>query len=125
MKAGKASASLLQRRLRVGYARAARILDLLEEMGIIGPAEGAKPREILISDDEILGIPTETTEAYNEEESEDDNDDDDSAELDEDEPDDEDNQDDEIEEEEIDDEDEEGTDEPDEDDEEEKEENSK
>ncbi|MFH0952654.1 MAG: DNA translocase FtsK 4TM domain-containing protein [Patescibacteria group bacterium] len=49
MNAGKASASLLQRRLRIGYARAARILDLLEERGIIGPGEGAKPREILVS----------------------------------------------------------------------------
>ncbi|MEK7506487.1 MAG: DNA translocase FtsK 4TM domain-containing protein [Patescibacteria group bacterium] len=46
--AGKASASLLQRRLRVGYARAARLLDLLEERGIIGPGEGAKPREVFI-----------------------------------------------------------------------------
>ncbi len=46
--AGKASASLLQRRLRVGYARAARLLDLLEEKGVIGPGEGAKPREVFI-----------------------------------------------------------------------------
>ena len=45
--AKKASASLLQRRLRVGYARAARILDLLEHQGFIGPGEGAKPREVL------------------------------------------------------------------------------
>lgn len=45
-KAGKASASLLQRRLRVGYARAARLLDILEDKGIIGPADGAKPREV-------------------------------------------------------------------------------
>ncbi len=45
--ANKASASLLQRRLRIGYARAARLLDLLEEEGIIGPGDGAKPREIL------------------------------------------------------------------------------
>lgn len=49
MQAGKASASLLQRRLKVGYARAARLLDLLEERGIIGPADGAKPRDILIA----------------------------------------------------------------------------
>ena len=47
IRAGKASASLLQRRLKVGYARAARILDLLEQEGFIGPADGAKPREIL------------------------------------------------------------------------------
>jgi len=50
VQAGKASASLLQRRLRIGYARAARLLDLLEEKGIIGPADGAKPRKILIED---------------------------------------------------------------------------
>ena len=51
----KASASFLQRRLRIGYARAARLLDLLEERGIIGPGEGAKPREILISRAEYSG----------------------------------------------------------------------
>jgi len=44
---GKASASLLQRRLSIGYARAARILDQLEEAGYVGPAEGSKPREVL------------------------------------------------------------------------------
>ena len=43
---GKASASLLQRRLSIGYARAARILDELEEKGIIGHAQGSKPREV-------------------------------------------------------------------------------
>jgi len=53
LEAGKASASLLQRRLKVGYARAARLLDELEEAGIIGPGEGAKPREILITEREI------------------------------------------------------------------------
>lgn len=53
MRAGKASASLLQRRLRVGYARAARLLDILEEQGVVGPADGAKPREVYgISDAE-------------------------------------------------------------------------
>ena len=46
--AKKASASLLQRRLKVGYARAARLLDIMEEKGIVGPGEGAKPREILL-----------------------------------------------------------------------------
>lgn len=48
IRAKKASASLLQRRLRVGYARAARLLDILEEKGIVGPADGAKPREVYI-----------------------------------------------------------------------------
>ncbi|MEK9183325.1 MAG: DNA translocase FtsK [Patescibacteria group bacterium] len=48
IQAGKGSASLLQRRLKVGYARAARLLDLLEKIGFIGPADGAKPRELLI-----------------------------------------------------------------------------
>lgn len=47
LQAGKASASLLQRRLKIGYARAARLLDLLEAAGFIGPGEGAKPREVL------------------------------------------------------------------------------
>jgi len=42
----KASASFLQRRLRVGYSRAARLIDMLEEQGIVGPADGAKPREV-------------------------------------------------------------------------------
>ncbi|HTY39998.1 MAG TPA: DNA translocase FtsK [Candidatus Paceibacterota bacterium] len=46
--AQKASASLLQRRLKVGYARAARLLDLMEEKGIIGPGDGAKPREVFL-----------------------------------------------------------------------------
>lgn len=45
----KASASLLQRRLRVGYARAARLIETMEEQGIVGPADGARPREVLIN----------------------------------------------------------------------------
>lgn len=48
---GKASASLFQRHLKVGYARAARLLDILEEKGIVGPAQGAKPRDIFIDMD--------------------------------------------------------------------------
>ena len=57
---GKASASLLQRRFKLGYNRAARVIDLLEERGIIGPMNGSKPREVLVklnnnqSDDEEL-----------------------------------------------------------------------
>ncbi|MBU3901593.1 cell division protein FtsK, partial [Patescibacteria group bacterium] len=56
IQSGKASASLLQRRLRVGYARAARLLDMLEENGVVGPGDGAKPREVLVSSD-IPGNP--------------------------------------------------------------------
>jgi S-DNA-T family DNA segregation ATPase FtsK/SpoIIIE len=44
----KASVSLLQRRLRLGYGRAARIMDELENRGIVGPSKGAEPRDILI-----------------------------------------------------------------------------
>lgn len=48
IKTGKASASYFQRRFSIGYARAARLLDILEERGVVGPSEGAKPREVLI-----------------------------------------------------------------------------
>ncbi|MCR4334532.1 MAG: DNA translocase FtsK [Patescibacteria group bacterium] len=47
IQAGKASTSYIQRKLRVGYARAARLVDMLEEKGVIGPADGAKPREVI------------------------------------------------------------------------------
>jgi S-DNA-T family DNA segregation ATPase FtsK/SpoIIIE len=47
----KASASLLQRRLKIGYARAARLIDVLEERGVVGPLNGAKPREVYITED--------------------------------------------------------------------------
>ncbi|TSC55378.1 MAG: DNA segregation ATPase FtsK/SpoIIIE, S-DNA-T family [Parcubacteria group bacterium Gr01-1014_18] len=49
IEAKKASTSFLQRKLRVGYSRAARLMDLLEERGVIGPSDGARPREILAS----------------------------------------------------------------------------
>ncbi|MFC1638805.1 DNA translocase FtsK 4TM domain-containing protein [Patescibacteria group bacterium] len=65
IKAGKASASYLQRRLKVGYARAARLLDLLEERGIIGPGDGAKPRQILVQaihDEDGVHVPELETE---------------------------------------------------------------
>lgn len=58
----RASASLLQRRLSIGYARAARILDQLEEAGIVGPGEGAKPRDVLIHNaEEYLASQTTPT----------------------------------------------------------------
>lgn len=48
VKSGKASTSYLQRRLKIGYSRAARLIDELEEAGVVGPANGSKPREILV-----------------------------------------------------------------------------
>lgn len=62
----KASTSLLQRRLRIGYGRAARLIETMEEQGIVGPADGSRPREVLISSmDEVFGnevAPEEITE---------------------------------------------------------------
>jgi len=45
--AGRASTSYLQRKLKIGYSRAARLMDVLEARGVIGPADGSKPREVL------------------------------------------------------------------------------
>lgn len=60
----KASTSLLQRRLRIGYGRAARLIETMEEQGIVGPADGARPREVLVSSlDEVFGSPAAPAEA--------------------------------------------------------------
>jgi S-DNA-T family DNA segregation ATPase FtsK/SpoIIIE len=62
---GSASTSMLQRRFKIGYTRAARLVDMMEQKGIVGALDGAKPREILISRDEMeamFGTPDMHTE---------------------------------------------------------------
>ena len=61
VRAGKASASYLQRRLRVGYARAARLLDLMEANGVVGTADGAKPREVFVKPEDQTNFEVEQT----------------------------------------------------------------
>ena len=51
-----ASVSLLQRRLRVGYTRAGRLIDMLERRGIISPYEGSKPRRVLVSEADLARV---------------------------------------------------------------------
>jgi S-DNA-T family DNA segregation ATPase FtsK/SpoIIIE len=61
----KASTSLLQRRLRIGYGRAARLIEQMEEQGIIGAADGSRPREVLVSSlDQVFGGPAVSEEAF-------------------------------------------------------------
>jgi DNA segregation ATPase FtsK/SpoIIIE, S-DNA-T family len=60
LEAGKASTSYLQRKLRIGYSRAARLIDLLEQQGVIGSADGAKPREVLGGAHTAKDTPTDT-----------------------------------------------------------------
>ena len=65
----KASTSLLQRRLRIGYGRAARVIEQMEEQGIIGAADGSRPREVLVSSlDEVFGAKNATDEFYDDKE---------------------------------------------------------
>lgn len=59
LNSGQASVSYLQRKLRIGYARAARLMDMLEERGIVSPQDGARPREVLISPEEWHQIRSE------------------------------------------------------------------
>ena len=54
VEAGQASTSLLQRRLKLGYSRAARIIDQMEERGVVGPYEGSKPRKVLITKEQLM-----------------------------------------------------------------------
>lgn len=53
VKSGRASATLLQSRMRIGFAKAARLLELLEDRGIVGPSQGAKPREVLVTAEDL------------------------------------------------------------------------
>ena len=66
IESGQASTSMLQRRLKVGYARAGRMIDDMEQMGVVGPHQGSKPREVLITMNDwlernnMLGSPDDT-----------------------------------------------------------------
>ena len=63
VQAQQASVSMLQRRFRIGYNRAARIIDMMEERQIIGPADGSRPRQVLISEADLQNM-KESTEDY-------------------------------------------------------------
>ena len=60
VQAQQASVSMLQRRFRIGYNRAARIIDMLEDRQIVGPSDGSRPRSVLISQEELEFMKTST-----------------------------------------------------------------
>lgn len=66
LKSKQASVSMLQRRFRIGYNRAARIIDEIEERGIIGPSDGSRPRQVLITEEEYFAEPEEAVEEVEE-----------------------------------------------------------
>ena len=59
VKSGTASVSMLQRRFRIGYNRGARIMDMMEERGIVGPQDGSRPRQVLMSEEELEALKNE------------------------------------------------------------------
>ena len=65
VRTGQASISLLQRRFRIGYTRAARLIDDLERRGVVGPHEGSKPREVVITPEQALKMYEEYKERMN------------------------------------------------------------
>ena len=56
VKAEQASVSMLQRRFRIGYNRAARLVDMMESRGVIGPADGSRPRKVFLTEEELLNM---------------------------------------------------------------------
>jgi len=62
VQAQQASVSMLQRRFRIGYNRAARIIDMMEDRQIIGPSDGSRPRQVLISEADLMNMQSETEE---------------------------------------------------------------